>query len=229
MKALVLFSGGIDSSTCLAMAIDSFGNNNVICLTISYGQKHKKELEAAQNIVKYYGVDNIIIDLSTIFIMSNCSLLSHSDHEIPNTSYMEQLNSSNGQPVSTYVPFRNGTFLSIAASIAISNDCDFIYYGAHMDDAAGNAYPDCSISFYKSIGSAIYEGSGQRLKVIAPFISLNKTQIVAHGITLGVPYNLTWSCYNGSKIPCGKCGTCLDRKKAFENNHLTDPLIEERI
>ncbi len=228
MKALVLFSGGVDSTTCLAMAINSYGKENVICLSISYGQKHKKELEAAKNIIEYYGVMSLSLDLEKIFAMSDCSLLSHSNQSIPKISYSKQLEETHGNPVSTYVPFRNGLFLSSAASIALSKDCEYIYYGAHMDDAAGNAYPDCSTVFYDAIAKAIYEGSGQKLKVIAPFISLNKTQIVEKGIELLVPYELTWSCYEGEEEPCGKCGTCIDRQRAFENNHITDPAMKER-
>lgn len=228
MKALVLFSGGVDSTTCLAMAIESYGKENVICLTISYGQKHKKELVAAKNILDYYGAMSLTLDLAEIFAMSDCSLLTHSNQEIPKEPYSKQIKETHGNPVSTYVPFRNGLFLSSAASIALSNDCEYIYYGAHMDDAAGNAYPDCSITFYDAIAKAIYEGTGQKLKVVAPFISLNKTQIIEKGLGLSVPYELTWSCYEGGETPCGKCGTCIDRQRAFENNNITDPALKER-
>ena len=229
MKALVLFSGGVDSTTCLGMVIDKYGKENVICLSISYGQKHEKELAAAKNIISYYGVESITLALEHIFAASDCSLLTHSNKEIPQKSYDSQLKETHGNPVSTYVPFRNGLFLSTAASIALSKDCEFIYYGAHMDDAAGNAYPDCSRSFFDAIATAIYEGSGKKLIAMAPFITLSKTQIVAKGIELEVPYELTWSCYEGSKEPCGKCGTCIDRKKAFENNNITDPALIGRV
>ncbi len=145
MKALVLFSGGVDSTTCLAMAIKAYGKENVISLSISYGQKHDKELQAAKDIVAYYGIRSLTLNLTDVFAFSNCSLLSHSNQDIPKQSYSKQLEETKGDPVSTYVPYRNGMFLSSAASIALSNDCDYIYYGAHMDDAAGNAYPDLSI------------------------------------------------------------------------------------
>ena len=134
MKALVLFSGGVDSTTCLGMAIDKYGKDNVIALSISYGQKHTKEIEASNKIVEYYGVEHISLDLEKIFEYSDCSLLSHSDVDIPKESYAKQLEKTDGKPVSTYVPFRNGLFLSTAASIALSKDCGVIYYGAHADD-----------------------------------------------------------------------------------------------
>ncbi len=136
MKAMVLFSGGVDSTTCLAMAVKEYGAENVLALTISYGQKHKKEIEAAKQLVAYYGVEWKTLDLAPIFADSSCSLLVGSDEEIPEESYAEQLEKTGGKPVSTYVPFRNGLFLSSAASIALSNDCSVIYYGAHSDDAA---------------------------------------------------------------------------------------------
>ncbi len=227
MKALVLFSGGVDSTTCLAMAIRSYGKENVISLSVSYGQKHEKELEAAKNIVAYYGIGGLTLDLTSVFALSNCSLLSHSNQDIPKKSYSEQLKETGGNPVSTYVPYRNGIFLSAAAGVALSNDCSYIYYGAHMDDAAGNAYPDCSKAFFDGMSKAVYEGSGRKLKLTAPFISLNKAQIIARGLELSVPYELTWSCYEGKDTPCGKCGTCLDRKRAFESNHVSDPALKE--
>ena len=113
MKALVLFSGGVDSTTCLATAIDRFGKNNVIALSIRYGQKHIKEIEASNKIARYYDVEHIELDLTEIFKYSNCSLLSQSNRDIPHESYADQLSKTNGSPVSTYVPFRNGLFLSV--------------------------------------------------------------------------------------------------------------------
>ena len=225
MKAMVLFSGGVDSTTCLGIAVDKYGAENVVALSIAYGQKHTKEIECSQKIAQHYGVEHLYLDLGKIFQYSNCSLLSHSDQEIPTESYAEQIEKTDGAPVSTYVPFRNGLFLSSAASIALSKGCEVIYYGAHSDDAAGNAYPDCSDAFNKAINEAIYIGSGNQLKVEAPFIGLTKAQVVKKGLELKVPYELTWSCYMGEDKPCGVCGTCIDRAKAFEENGVADPAL----
>ena len=115
MRALVLLSGGIDSTTCLAMAIDRYGKENVVALSALYGQKHTKELKAARDIANYYNIELIEIDLVKIFAYSNCSLLSHSKDEIPHSSYAEQLEETKGETVSTYVPFRNGLFLSYSS------------------------------------------------------------------------------------------------------------------
>ena len=225
MKALVLFSGGLDSTTCLALAVERYGAENVLALSVSYGQKHTKELEAARAVAAYYGVRLQTLDLAAIFADSDCSLLKGSSQEIPKESYAEQLSETDGAPVSTYVPFRNGLFLSSAASVALSNGCSVIYYGAHADDAAGNAYPDCSQEFNDAINTAIFLGSGKQLRVEAPFVGKTKADVVAEGLRLNAPYHLTWSCYEGGERPCGLCGTCRDRAAAFAANGVSDPAL----
>lgn len=226
MKALVLFSGGVDSTTCLGMAVARYGRENVVALSVSYGQKHTKEIECSRKIADHYQVEHLYLDLAKIFEYSDCSLLSHSEQEIPMESYEDQIKKSDGNPVSTYVPFRNGLFLSSAASIALSKGCSVIYYGAHSDDAAGNAYPDCSDAFNRAINEAIYIGSGNQLHVEAPFVNMTKADVVKKGLELRVPYELTWSCYEGKERPCGKCGTCIDRARAFALNGVKDPALE---
>ena len=225
MKALVLFSGGLDSSTCLAQAIEQYGADQVLALSVSYGQKHTKELEAAKAVASYYGVKLQTLDLAQIFADSDCSLLKGNDAEIPKESYAEQLAETDGKPVSTYVPFRNGLFLSSAASIALSHGCEVIFYGAHADDAAGNAYPDCSTAFNDAMNTAIWLGSGKQLRIEAPFVGKTKADVVAEGLRLHVPYELTWSCYEGGDTPCGLCGTCRDRAAAFAANGIADPAL----
>ena len=224
---MVLLSGGVDSATCLAKAVRKYGSENVIALSISYGQKHKREIEASDKIAKFYGAEHIYMDLTDIFRYSGCSLLSHSEDEIPKESYDEQLKKTDGGPVSTYVPFRNGLFLSSAAAMAISNGCSVILYGAHADDAAGSAYPDCSEAFVNAMAAAVYEGSGKTLRLEAPFVKVSKTEVVREGLELGVPYELSWSCYEGGDKPCGRCGTCIDRAEAFRKNGVKDPLTEK--
>lgn len=224
MKAIVLFSGGVDSTTCLGMAVEEYGADEVLALSIFYGQRHQKEIEAAKQIAAYYKVAWKQLDLASIFADSDCSLLTGSSEEIPKESYADQLSHTEGKPVSTYVPFRNGLFLASAASIALSNGCEVIYYGAHSDDAAGNAYPDCSSAFHEAMNRAIYLGSGEQLRIIAPFVEMTKADVVKKGLALGVPYELTWSCYEGGDKPCGVCGTCRDRAAAFEANGIADPI-----
>lgn len=224
-KAMVLCSGGVDSSTLLAMAVRDYGADNVVALSISYGQKHIREIESARAVAAHYGVPQRFLNLVAIFADSDCSLLAHSDQAIPEESYAQQQAEGDGGPVSTYVPFRNGLFLASAASMALSNGCSVLMYGAHHDDWAGNAYPDCSQEFVDAMARAIAEGTGGELTLKAPFVQWNKARIVAEGLALGVPYELTWSCYEGGATPCGRCATCLDRQAAFEANGVTDPLL----
>lgn len=226
MRALVLCSGGVDSTTLLAMAVDKYGSENVVALSISYGQRHEKELQAARDVARYYHVEQRFLDLAAIFADSSCSLLAHSEKEIPKESYAEQLEETDTKLVSTYVPFRNGLFLSSAASMALSLECSVLYYGAHHDDWAGNAYPDCSREFVVAMNNAIKEGTGGELHMEAPFVEWSKADIVKKGLELNVPYELTWSCYEGGDKPCGVCATCIDRRRAFELNGSVDPLLK---
>ena len=192
MKALVLSSGGVDSTTALALAVSRYGKDNVIALSVSYGQKHDKEIQAAKAVSAFYGVEQLFLDLSKIFQYSNCSLLQQSTEEIPEESYAMQIEKTEGEkPVSTYVPFRNGLFLSSAASIALSKDCSVILYGAHADDSAGFAYPDCSPMFNDAMNQAIFEGSGHQLKVEAPFVNMTKAEVVKMGLELNAPVSYT--------------------------------------
>lgn len=226
MRALVLCSGGVDSTTLLAMAVDRYGSDNVVALSISYGQRHEKELKAARDVARYYHVEQRFLDLAAIFADSSCSLLAHSEKDIPKESYAEQLEQADTKLVSTYVPFRNGLFLSSAASMALSLECSVLYYGAHHDDWAGNAYPDCSREFVAAMNNAIMEGTGGELHMEASFVEWSKADIVKKGLELNVPYELTWSCYEGGDKPCGVCATCIDRKRAFELNGSVDPLLK---
>lgn len=225
-KSVVLLSGGVDSTTCLALAVKKYGSDNVFALNILYGQKHSKEIASAKAIARYYEVDYQEINLSEIMKFSDCSLLQHSTKEIKHQSYSEQLKELGGEgTVDTYVPFRNGLMLSTAASYALSVGATVIYYGAHADDSAGRAYPDCTPEFEQAMNMAIYEGSGRVLKMEAPLLNMNKAGVVEIGLKLGVPYELTWSCYEGGNKPCGTCGTCIDRIRAFELNNVIDPLL----
>ena len=226
MKALVLLSGGVDSATCLGLAVDRYGAENVLALAVYYGQKHSRELRAAEEVASYYGVELKKLDLALIFADSDCSLLKGSEEEIPKESYAEQLEKTGGAPVSTYVPFRNGLFLASAASIAVANGCEVVFYGAHSDDAAGNAYPDCSDAFNEAMNRAISLGSGGSVRVEAPFVKKTKADVVKTGLALGVPYELTWSCYEGGDKPCGTCGTCRDRAEAFRLNGVEDTAMK---
>jgi len=230
MHAIVLSSGGVDSTTCLGIAVDMYGKENVSAVSIVYGQKHSREVDAAKKVAEYYRVTHYDLDLSEIFKYSNCSLLKQSTEKVPEGDYADQINKSETGVVSTFVPFRNGTMLSAVAALALSiypGEETEIFIGAHADDAAGNAYPDCSKAFTDAMALAIDEGSDHKVHVVAPLVEWNKAQVVKKGLNLKVPYQLTTSCYNGRECACGKCGTCLDRIAAFKANHAVDPIKYE--
>ena len=221
MKAVILSSGGVDSTTCLALAVKKYGAANVATISVFYGQKHQRELVAARRVAAHYGVRHEEYDLAAVFRGSACALLSGATEAIDHRSYAEQLAERDGGGVSTYVPFRNGLMLSLAASAAGSifeAEDVLLYLGAHADDAAGNAYADCSEEFLRTMGEAMAIGTYGRIRLVAPFAGKNKAAVVKTGLALGVPYALTWSCYEGGEKPCGKCATCIDRKAAFLAN-----------
>ena len=224
MKKVILCSGGIDSTTCLALALQDTLPEDILALNLYYGQRHDREIRSAREVARYYNIELIELNLAEIFNWSNCSLLKASTKDIPEESYADQLTKTDGHPVNTYVPFRNGLMLSVAASIAVSVGATEIWYGAHADDAAGNAYPDCSVAFTDAINKAIYEGTGGQVNVTGPFVNFTKADVVREGLRLNAPYNLTWSCYKGGEHPCGKCGTCIDRANAFKINNAVDPV-----
>ena len=224
-KAVVLTSGGLDSTACLAMAVNKLDNKNIAALSISYGQRHAKELEAAAQIAKFYDVPHYQLDAASFFQFSKSSLLNTTD-ALPNGTYAEQIHHK--QPISTYVPFRNGLFLSVAAAFAMSifSDDDIqLFIGVHSDDLAGNAYPDCSASFVASMSAAIRIGTYEKIHIVAPFLCQTKADVVKVGLELEAPFHLTWSCYEHADFPCGKCATCIDRAKAFAVNGVADPAL----
>lgn len=229
-KALVLSSGGVDSTTCIGIAVKEHGRENVSTVSVFYGQKHEKELECAAKVADFYGVGHYVLNLAGVMEYSNCPLLSHSSEAIRHESYAEQIAHDGEGMVRTYVPFRNGLMLSAVAALAMSiypDDETVIYLGAHADDAAGNAYADCSREFTEAMEKAISIGTYDKVHIAAPLVSLNKAGVVKIGLGLGVPYDLTWSCYEGGEKPCGACGTCIDRAAAFAANGVEDPAIKK--
>lgn len=229
-KILVLFSGGLDSTTLLYHTIDLVGKDNVGALSMYYGQRHIKEQQCAEDICNMLMIPRYVKDLSTVFEFSSSSMLAQGV-DIPHGEYAEQLHSQAALDehgnINSYVPFRNGLFLSVAAAIAYSLGYDAVAYGAHSDDAAGEAYPDCTPTFVSTISEAIALGTGHQIQVLAPFIECTKKDIVERGLSLNVPFEHTWSCYEGGEHPCGTCGTCVDRIKAFELNGTVDPLMPQ--
>lgn len=219
MKAIVLSSGGVDSTTCVSMAVEKHGAKNVATVTIYYGQKLDTEIACARKVAEYYGLEHYEFDVSEVFKYSQCSLLK-TGQDVVLGSYDEQ---ADGGIITSYVPFRNGLFLSVCAVLACSiypdEECE-IYLGNHASDYA---YADCSVSFVDKMSAAIQEGTYGNVHFVAPLKDMTKAQVVATGAKLNTPYNLTWSCYKGGRAPCGACASCIERKRAFELNGLADP------
>lgn len=221
-KAFVLLSGGIDSTTCAVLACREFGPENVLALSLFYGQKHAKEIEAAVEVVRYLGLkDHLIRKLPDIF-QGGGSTLVDPDQPNPETTYEEIGKSQGVSP--TYVPFRNANLLSAATSLALVKGADTVYYGAHAEDGRNWAYPDCTPEFNGAMANAIFIGSYMKVRLLTPLQWLTKSEVIALGQKIGTPFELTWSCYNGQKKACGVCPTCVSRLKAFEENGMQDPI-----
>jgi len=215
-KGLIALSGGMDSTTLLYHAIIDLGYD-MKAIAFDYGQNHKKELGFAKLQCEELGVPFEIIKLDFLNKISNSSLTSGAD-EIPEGHYAKD------NMKSTVVPFRNGILLSVLTAYAEANDIGSIFLGNHAGDHA--VYPDCRKSFIDAFKSAACEGTYNRVKLMAPFINMSKSDICELGFELDVPYELTWSCYRGEESPCGKCGTCVERTEAFLDNDEIDPLYE---
>ena len=219
-KAVVLLSGGLDSATALHVAIrDGY---EVSALSFDYGQRHKKELECARNIAKHAGV-------TTHHVVSlNLSLWGGSSLTDANMT-IEDGDADRSDIPDTYVPARNMVFLSVAASMAEALGAQHIYIGISQVDYSG--YVDCRADFVEAMQEAINKGTvmsaekGKRITIHTPFINMNKAEEIRLGLSLGVDYGLTWSCYRGGSRPCGTCDSCLLRQRAFMTVGVTDPLL----
>lgn len=207
MKALVVFSGGVDSTVALYWAINK-KYDEVETLSFNYGSKHnEQEYKHALETCKKLNIKNTRIDLEFINKYFKSDLLK-SGGDVPEGYYTSE------NMKSTVVPFRNGIMLSIAAGFAESNNCDILILGNHAGDHA--IYPDCTPDFIKGIEEAIKKGTEKHIRVVSPFCNITKADIVKLGKELGVDFSLTYSCYKGGDKHCGKCGTCTERKEAFE-------------
>lgn len=208
MKAVVLLSGGIDSTT-LIHYVKKILKKDVYAISFIYGQRHSKEIEYAKYQAKVVNViEHKIIDISFLKEFIKNSALINKQLSIPRWEEAQK-----EMPI-TYVPFRNLIFLSIALSYAESNNIDEIYYAAHRQDYLG--YWDCREGFINALNNLLLYHPLERFRIIAPFLNLRKSEIIQIGIMLNIDYNKTWSCYKGEEEPCGICSSCVDREKAFK-------------
>ncbi len=205
-KAVVLLSGGLDSTTTLYYALDQ--GYKCEALIFDYGQRHKRELKSAVSVAKRARVPYQVLKISLPW--KGSSLLDAS-RPIPHTSHPGQIG---GTIPSTYVPARNTIFLSFALSFAEATGAQAIFIGANAIDFSG--YPDCRPAYYKAFQKVIEQGTkAQKIKIVTPLINLTQEQIIRLGRKLGAPLEATWSCYAGGKEPCGVCDSCVLRAKGF--------------
>ncbi len=207
IKAIVLHSGGIDSTTTLAYALSK--GYEVIALSFDYSQKHKKELQAAKKIANYYKVKHIIVKL---YYPKEFSALTDNTKHIPQRTISDILLEK--EIPATYVPARNIIFLSYAVAYCEFYNISDIFIGANVIDYSG--YPDCKPQFLKKFELAINQGTKlKNYKIHYPLINKSKCEIIKLGMKLRAPYELTWSCYKGGKKPCQRCDACKLREKGF--------------
>lgn len=225
-KAVVLLSGGLDSTTCLAIAAGPHGYDELLALSIYYGQSHGSEIDAAQKVAAHYGAEHRIVVLDrNLFIGAGSALIQEDEVPMPHLSYQEIAEGVGPSP--TYVPFRNANLLSVATTIALTDKAEAVYFGAHAEDARGWAYPDCTPEFIGAMANAILVGTYQAVRLVTPLQWMMKRDIVRVGLELQAPYMLTLSCYEGKRPACGKCPTCVERLEAFKANSISDAIPYE--
>ena len=219
MTTVVLLSGGIDSTTCLALAIRDHGARSTTAVSMDYGQKHRTELDHARAVASHYRIAHRVLDIPRLFSSESSTLIAGGAAN-PDVTY-EDLDEGVSP---AYVPFRNGVFLSMATALALELGASSVYFGAHAEDAARWAYPDCTPEFIGSMASAMFVGSYMKVRLITPLQWSTKADVIRIGSQLKTPYHLTMSCYNGSEPACGACPTCRSRRQAFRVNGLNDPI-----
>ena len=219
--AVILLSGGMDSATALAMTKSD--GSNVIALTFDYGQRHRKEIQAAGRIAKHFRVADhriVAIDLTAI----GGSALTDRQLAVPSQRNLDEI--GKGIPI-TYVPARNTILLSYALGLAEASGATAIVIAANSIDYSG--YVDCRPEFYAAFQEVARLGTkrgveGDVIEIRTPLIRMSKGDIVRKGEALGVPWALTWSCYHGKAKACGVCDSCQLRRKGFREAGIEDPL-----
>lgn len=213
--AVVLLSGGLDSTTLLYHMKEKWCNLHAI--SFAYGQRHIKEILQAKTIARFIGVHHELVEITDVGRLFVGSALTSPNVSVPGGAYTPDNMSA------TVVPNRNMIMMSIAVGYAITHQLKYLGIAAHGGDY--RVYPDCRQVFFDVFQEAARlgnEGYGE-VKLYAPFVGWSKGEIVRRGVRCGVPWIQTWSCYQGRMLHCGKCGTCIDRKRAFEEAGVIDP------
>lgn len=222
MKTVLIYSGGLDSTVLLYRLLTLQGTDSVKCLSVNYGQRHRKELVSARAICHDLGVEHQIADLSHLNFLFAGSSQTSPEIEVPEGHYEEE------SMKLTVVPNRNMVLLSLATAWAVSLKYDSVAYAAHAGDHA--IYPDCRPEFTAAIARATEICDWTPIKLLRPFLDpvpMSKADIARLGADLKVPMHRTWSCYKGGTLHCGKCGTCVERREAFQLAGVPDQTIYE--
>jgi len=204
-KTVVVFSGGLDSTTLLYHLIEL--GHEVKAISFDYGQRHRKELDAASKIATNLRVEHRIVDVTGLATIFGSNALTDHQVNVPHGEYSPQTMQV------TVVPNRNMIMLSIATGWAIALGYDSVAFGAHSGEYT--PYPDCQPAFAAAVNAATHACDDRPIEVLAPFVRWSKKNVAKRGLELNVPFDLTWSCYEGGDEPCGKCSTCLDRNEAL--------------
>lgn len=213
MRVLVLLSGGIDSTTLLWQLKSQ--DHDVLAMAVDYGQRHRVELQAARRVARERLVPFQLVSLHGVFAGAKGSSQVDGDTEVPHGHYEAE------SMKKTVVPNRNMILLAVATSQALIHNLDAVAYAAHAGDHA--IYHDCRPDFVDAMREVISFCDGAAPRLMTPFIDDTKAEIVRIGSQLGVPFELTWSCYEGGAAHCGRCGTCVERREAFELAGIEDP------
>jgi len=212
-SAVVLLSGGVDSTTILHYVRKRLGASKVYAVSFLYGQKHSREVAMAKWQARAAKVlEHRIVDLSAFGgLIAGGSALTDRSISVPD---LKDLKADQKRQPPTYVPNRNMILLSLAAAYAEAKGVRDIFYGAQAQDEYG--YWDCTVDFVKKINDVLHLNRRKAVTVHAPFAGMRKSSVVKIGLELGVDYLHTWSCYRGRKEACGTCPSCVERKKAFK-------------
>jgi 7-cyano-7-deazaguanine synthase len=226
VKAVVLLSGGMDSCVCAAIAREKQGPGNVALLHAMYGQRTEgRERQAFEDIAEFYGIREKLVVRLDHFRAIGGSALTDGRIRVPENELGTSAAGGHASTIPvTYVPFRNAHFLSVAVSWAEAMGAVAVYIGAVAEDSSG--YPDCRPEYYRVFQELIRVGTKPetRIEMITPVIRMKKSEIIRRGRELGAPLHLTWSCYQGEELACGKCDSCLLRLRAFAEAGIADPI-----
>jgi 7-cyano-7-deazaguanine synthase len=217
-KTIVVLSGGMESATLL-YHLARVGHE-VRAISVNYGQRHARELRAAVELSRLVNVEHVVADLTGISPLLGNNSLSGRGVDVPEGHYADETMKL------TVVPNRNMILLAVATAWAVSLKYDAVAYGAHTGDHT--IYPDCRPEFAEALDKAVQLCDWHKVRLMRPFVEMDKSQIAQLGHSLGVPFHLTWTCYKGGERHCGKCGSCSERREAFAKAGITDPTVYEK-